>query len=320
WEEHMKSVEKDESDRLKKVTDAEQTKARKNRKAFVELLHELKAQGSIKAGTTWTTVYKAIHDDERLIQMLGQPGSTPLELFFDMVDEMDAELDERVASLEETLKKKGFQLSDVLPSPGDAEAKEVANLAGFVKVVEGEHKLSSDELEQCYEEMKRRVEHEQARARARAERRLRHAIDELRYEMKRVEFTAEELELPYDGIIAKLDAECPEFKAEKDEAVRKGAWEKFVRRHKEKAEERRDHRDKNRDGPAADHGADGSRTNSGRKRKDLPGPAEGSPRDRHAPRTHSRSRSPVGAARGAAGGTNGNRRTDRDRAARRSGV
>ncbi|KAE8248960.1 hypothetical protein A4X13_0g5400 [Tilletia indica] len=335
WEEHMKTVEKDESDRLKKITEVEQTKARKNRKAFVELLQELKTQGGIKAGTTWSTVYKVIHDDERLVQMLGQPGSTPLELFYDLVDELDTELDERLASLEETLKKKGFQLSDVLPAAGDAEVKEVAEWTGFAKVVEGEHKLTNEELEQCYEEMRRRVEHEQSRARARAERRLRHAIDELRYEMKRVEFSAEELELSYEDIVAKLDAECPEFKAEKDEAVRKGAWEKFVRRHKEKAEERKDHRERERDPERRDRdrsavdplaeGAGKSSSSGSRKRKGPPLlPAESSPGDApQGSRAQSRSRSPAGgsgAARGGGISSSGTRRTDRDRAARRSGV
>ncbi|KAK0547059.1 U1 snRNP protein [Tilletia horrida] len=322
WEEHMKSVEKEESDRLKKASDEVQTKARKNRKAFVELLQELKKNGTIKAGTEWSTVYKLIENDDRLVQMLGQSGSTPLELFYDVVDELDAALDEQITVVEAALAKKGFKTTDVLPAPAEGgESKEISTLEGFERVLAGEHTLSKAELEQCFNELVSRADHEQSRARARAERRLRHAIDDLRYELKRVDFTPEEIEQPYEAILAKLEAESPEFRAEKDEAVRRGAWEKFVRRHKEKLEERKNerrdsgHRDRprDRDRDARDH----SEEYSSRKRKDVPpsgaggpGSATDSPRDRR--HRSSRSRSPE---RGMSG-----RRGDRDRAARRSGV
>ncbi|KAL9932969.1 hypothetical protein V8E36_008224 [Tilletia maclaganii] len=343
WEEHVKSVEKVESDRLKKAAETEQAQARKNRQAFVELLRELRDQGAIKAGAQWGTVYKSIAQDERLIAMLGQPGSTPLELFFDVVDELDAVLDERVAQLEEVLKAKGFRPADVLPDAADiAEPKAVAELAGFEKAVEGEHSLSSAEVAEVYDEIKRRVREDQARARHRAERRLRHAIDELRYEMKRLDFTAEELEKSYEDILPRLEAECPEFQAEKDEAVRRGAWEKFVRRAKEKAEERReryrdhqDHRDRDRTRDRSEEG------HSGRKRKEPPADnLADSPRANRRLATsttrESRSRSPAaasaslganggpgsgaGAAAAPFGGGGTGRRPDRDRAARRSGI
>jgi pre-mRNA-processing factor 40 len=43
--------------------------------------------------------------------MLGTPGSNPLELFWDVVDELDQALDERVAIVESALKRQQFSFN-----------------------------------------------------------------------------------------------------------------------------------------------------------------------------------------------------------------
>lgn len=53
----------------------------------MNLLHELKRNNKIKAGTKWSSIHPLIVTDERYTEMLGQPGSTPLDLFWDMVED-----------------------------------------------------------------------------------------------------------------------------------------------------------------------------------------------------------------------------------------
>ncbi|ODQ80475.1 hypothetical protein BABINDRAFT_160755 [Babjeviella inositovora NRRL Y-12698] len=59
------------------------------RDAFKELLVELKAKGKINASTLFKDIFLVICDDDRFLDLVGRNGSTPLELFWDMVDEED---------------------------------------------------------------------------------------------------------------------------------------------------------------------------------------------------------------------------------------
>lgn len=58
-------------------------------------MDEMKAQGLIKATSRWQDVYPLIKDNSYYQQMLGQPGSTPLELFWDIVEDIYEQIYER---------------------------------------------------------------------------------------------------------------------------------------------------------------------------------------------------------------------------------
>jgi len=62
------------------------------------LLEDLKAANHIVAGTTWKSIYPLISDDPRYLNLLGMLGSSPLDLFWDVVDALDfqAEEDQRI--------------------------------------------------------------------------------------------------------------------------------------------------------------------------------------------------------------------------------
>jgi hypothetical protein len=64
------------------------------------------------SGTKWKEVYPLYAKDERYINMLGLPGSSPLELFWDNVDELDMELDHKVKGVEKLLSDKSFEVTD----------------------------------------------------------------------------------------------------------------------------------------------------------------------------------------------------------------
>ena len=70
-----------------------------------ELLKELVDAGKIKARTKWKDVYPLFSKDERYINMLGNPGSNPLELFWDIVDSYDQQLDIKVALAEDAIRE-----------------------------------------------------------------------------------------------------------------------------------------------------------------------------------------------------------------------
>lgn len=87
FQNHMKAVERTFNDTRQAQKAQKHRKERQNRDAFLSLLGELKGDGKIKAGTKWSQVFPLVEHDPRYIAMLGQNGSTPQELFWDMVEE-----------------------------------------------------------------------------------------------------------------------------------------------------------------------------------------------------------------------------------------
>jgi len=92
FENHIKSLERAFNDARQQRKAARFRKERKNREQFVALLNELRAQGKIKAGAKWMNICPLIKDDPRYHGILGQLGSTPLDLFWDMVEEEERAL------------------------------------------------------------------------------------------------------------------------------------------------------------------------------------------------------------------------------------
>lgn len=68
-------------------------------------MQELVDRGKIKPGTKWKTVYPSFKNDERYTNILGSPGSGPLELFWDIVDGMDQKLEGKIEIAEGAIKR-----------------------------------------------------------------------------------------------------------------------------------------------------------------------------------------------------------------------
>ena len=81
---------------------------------FKELLEQLRDSNHITAGTTWKSIYPVIAEDERYLKMLGQPGSSPLDLFWDMVDEMDLQFEDELRQIEDVLADKKFVITEAV--------------------------------------------------------------------------------------------------------------------------------------------------------------------------------------------------------------
>jgi pre-mRNA-processing factor 40 len=74
-------------------------------------LHELLAAKKIKAKTKWKDVYPFFSKDERYLNLLGNPGSNPLELFWDVVDILDEALEHHAMLVEKAFASKGKTFS-----------------------------------------------------------------------------------------------------------------------------------------------------------------------------------------------------------------
>lgn len=92
FENHIKTLERAFNDARQQQKAARARKERRNREQVLELLNELRSQGKIKAGSKWMNICPVIQGDPRYQAMLGQPGSSPLDLFWDLVEEEERAL------------------------------------------------------------------------------------------------------------------------------------------------------------------------------------------------------------------------------------
>lgn len=92
FENHIKSLERTFNDAKQQQKASKARRERQNRDHFIDLLRELRDQGKIKAGSKWMQVLPYFEKDPRYDAMLGQPGSTPLDLFWDIVEEEERAL------------------------------------------------------------------------------------------------------------------------------------------------------------------------------------------------------------------------------------
>lgn len=72
------------------------------------MLATLVNEKKIRARTKWKEVYPLFSSSPAYLDMLGTPGSNPLELFWDVVDALDQALDERIAIVENALRRQQF--------------------------------------------------------------------------------------------------------------------------------------------------------------------------------------------------------------------
>jgi pre-mRNA-processing factor 40 len=173
-------------------------------------LQELVASGDIKARSKWKHVYPKFSSDNRYLDMLGRPGSNPIELFWDVVDDLDQKLDAKIATVDGAIKRyNSKRSSDAEGGSQPWSVRPETTEVEFLKVVqengdEESASLSTNDLKQIFTtvflfstrstyplfilsiQLHEQILKQQADEKRRAERRARHMQDDLRYAMKKL--------------------------------------------------------------------------------------------------------------------------------------
>ncbi|XP_023578407.1 pre-mRNA-processing factor 40 homolog B isoform X7 [Octodon degus] len=108
FEEHIRALEREEEEERERARLRERRQQRKNREAFQTFLDELHETGKLHSMSTWMELYPAVSTDIRFANMLGQPGSTPLDLFKFYVEELKARFHDEKKIIKDILKDRGF--------------------------------------------------------------------------------------------------------------------------------------------------------------------------------------------------------------------
>uniref|UniRef100_A0A8C7MKH2 Pre-mRNA-processing factor 40 homolog A n=1 Tax=Oncorhynchus kisutch TaxID=8019 RepID=A0A8C7MKH2_ONCKI len=108
FEEHIRALEKEEDDEKQKTLLRERRRQRKNRESFQKFLDELHDNGQLHSMSAWMEMYPTVSSDIRFANMLGQPGSTPLDLFKFYVEDLKARYHDEKRIIKDILKDKNF--------------------------------------------------------------------------------------------------------------------------------------------------------------------------------------------------------------------
>lgn len=103
FDEHMKSLEKEKGDAAKEAEKNRRRAERKRREAFKLRLQGLIRNGTLTARTPWPVIYDVVKTDEGFTDLIGQPGSSPLDMYFDAIEELDDKLKARTVAIQKTL-------------------------------------------------------------------------------------------------------------------------------------------------------------------------------------------------------------------------
>lgn len=110
FEEHIRTLEKEEEEEKEREKKRLKRQHRKNRDAFLTLLDSLHEEGKLTSMSLWVELYPVISADLRFSAMLGQSGSTPLDLFKFYVEDLKARFHDEKKIIREILKEKQFQV------------------------------------------------------------------------------------------------------------------------------------------------------------------------------------------------------------------
>ncbi|KAK7969618.1 hypothetical protein PG996_001941 [Apiospora saccharicola] len=229
FQNHIKALERNFNEARQDQKNRKLRIERKHREAFVGLLQEMRKAGQIKAGTKWSQIHPLIVNDERYIMATGQPGSSPIDLFWDVVEEEERALRSTRNDVLDVLDDNRFELT---PKTTFDE---------FLPVVKNNRKTANidrDILNLIFERLQEKKSNKRSDDERQSERQQRRAIDDLRSFIKHMDPPI----LPEDTwekIRPRL-VRTAEFKAVTSEEARRGAFEKVLRRVRDREEEDRD--------------------------------------------------------------------------------
>lgn len=227
FENHIKALERTFNDERQREKNSKQRRERQNRDRYLDLLQELKAAGKIKAGTKWMEILPEVIEDPRYVAMLGQPGSTPLDLFWDMVEEEERALRLIRNDVYDVLEDKRYEIT---PNTSSRD---------FLDVMSTDRRtvsVSPDTLDLIFNRLLEKVLRRTEDDKHASERQQRRLIDALRSKIKHLDKPIINSTTTWDYIRPYIH-HLEEFKALESDDLRRQAFDKVLRRLKEKEDD-----------------------------------------------------------------------------------
>ncbi|KAF9291602.1 PRP40 pre-mRNA processing factor 40 [Mortierella alpina] len=221
FEDHLKQLEKEYDQKRVRDRILRKRAERKRREAFKELLGELRSKSELNAKICWMQIYPLIKDDPRYLNMLGQSGSTPMELFWDMIEDLDERLYQDRKMVQDLLKTADFE---ILPE---------TTLEEFTEVLSKQEKasgISTDDRKLIFEQLLGKAVHYAKEEKRRQEKLARKKAESFRSMLKALEPPVT-VESSWEDVKAKAESE-PEYAALDNDEKRKEVFDRYIERLK----------------------------------------------------------------------------------------
>ncbi|KAJ5379193.1 hypothetical protein N7509_012312 [Penicillium cosmopolitanum] len=258
FENHIKTLEREFNDARQQQKAVRARKERRSREKYLELLKEVRSQGKIKAGSKWMDIRPLFQDDARYQGILGQAGSTPLDLFWDMLEEEERSLRGPRNDVLDVLDDKRFEVTSSTP------------YEEFTSIMTADRRTSNidaDILQLLFQRIQEKAIRRDEDEKHAADRHQRRAVDALRSRIKRLEPPVRVSDT-WEETKPRLE-KYEEYKALESDELRESAFEKYIRRIKERDEDTdrdRETRDRDRGRRDGDRGDREYRSSRGERR------------------------------------------------------
>ena len=206
FQNHMTTLGRLTNEAKQKERRLQSRRERQARDGFRQLMQDLRGQGKIKAGTKWSDIQSIIADDERYTSILGNAGSSPLELFWDVVEEEERGLRGLRNDALDVLEDRRYEMT--LETTFD----------DFMEVMRSDKRTSAfagEQLELVYDRLMAKIKKRADENKVVNERSQRKAIDDLRAAMKHADPPIRASET-YEEVSARLQ-NLEEFRAVDEE-------------------------------------------------------------------------------------------------------
>ncbi|XP_052739320.1 pre-mRNA-processing factor 40 homolog B isoform X1 [Bicyclus anynana] len=221
FEQHIRNLEAEYLQEREQVKKRNKRQQRKNRDNFLALLDGLHEEGKLTSMSLWVELYPVISADMRFSAMLGQNGSTPLDLFKFYVENLKARFHDEKKVIKEILKEKEFE---VKPDTTFEEfATVVCEDSKSASLDAGNVKLTYNSLLEKAETKNREKMKEESKAQKKIESAFKWALSDANIEHH----------LPWSEVRDKLDLSAPEFAAVPSEEERARLYKDFQHEQEE---------------------------------------------------------------------------------------
>jgi pre-mRNA-processing factor 40 len=110
YDDYSSSLIREHAENMRKAQSEKARRARKARDGFRELLADLEAKGEITSRMKWKEFVKLVEDSEAYEKLLGMPGSNPLDLFRDVVDDIAEAVAEAIKRVNTASERSGKKI------------------------------------------------------------------------------------------------------------------------------------------------------------------------------------------------------------------
>ncbi|CAK1601095.1 unnamed protein product [Parnassius mnemosyne] len=221
FEQHIRNLEAEYLQEKEQIKKRNKRQQRKNRDNFLALLDSLHEEGKLTSMSLWVELYPVISSDIRFSAMLGQSGSTPLDLFKFYVENLKARFHDEKKVIKEILKEKEFEVKP------DTTFEEFATIvcedSKSASLDAGNVKLTYNSLLEKAEARNREKLKEESKAQKKIESAFKWALSDANVDHQ----------LSWSEVKEKLDLSAPEFAAVPDEEDRIRIYKDFQHEQEE---------------------------------------------------------------------------------------